>query len=67
MTRTLADSLARTAARAAVLPVVLEGVDALVLTSAGRAWRVSAEAPLDAAGQPHAQLRRVLESVRFSP
>jgi hypothetical protein len=52
-----------TAPGAAVLPVVVEGIDALVTTAAGRAWRVSAEAPL---GQRQ-DLDRVLDSVRFSP
>jgi hypothetical protein len=46
---------------AAVLPVVVEGMDALVITASGKAWRVSAEAPV---GQRH-ELERVLDSLRF--
>jgi hypothetical protein len=56
---------AGTSAGAAVLPVVVRGVDVLVPRGDRGFWRVSAEAPASADGALDAEVVRAIESVRL--
>lgn len=53
-------------AGAAVLPIVVVGVDVLVVTDRGRAWHVAAFEPLHESPDDEGHLRAIVEGLRIS-
>ncbi len=52
---------------AAVLPIVVTGVDVLAETASGEAWHIAAFEPAHASEDDEGELRRIVEGLRITP